>query len=216
MYGVLQLNLIRFLDFYFSFMFFIGTLRRFGQYRNIAELVLIGPQRWPRLLRLITEHRVVFLTWSTVVPALMALGLSLVQLLASRRIWPAAGGPPPDGLTVQSLLDHWPALSAVVPLALAMFGMDLYSLYRVARVDRSLMEKYFDQAEYWLRSHTAHVVRVVTFGFVDPRRMVNEEVRKALSTVRELLNYTLWWVAIQVGLRFSCGLSLWLTWAVFH
>jgi hypothetical protein len=210
---LLDLNLIHFLDFYFAFMFFVGTVRRFSQYWNIAELVVLGPSRWPRLLRLITAHRVVFLTWSTLLPALMALGLSLVQLLASRLIWPEAGEPE-DGLTIARLLTHRLSLGAVVPLSLAMFGMDFYSLYLVARVDRRMMEKYFDQAEYWLRSHTAHVVRVVTFGYYDPRKMVDEEVRKALETVRELLNFTLWWVALQVGLRFACGLSLWLTWAL--
>jgi hypothetical protein len=213
MSGILHLNLIHFLDFYFAFMFFIGTVRRFGQYWNIMELVILGPTRWSRLLQLITEHRVIFLTWSTLIPALMALGLSLLQLLASRAIWPEAGRPP-EGLTIERLLEHPWALVVVVPLSLAMFGMDLYSLYLVASVDRRLMEKYFDQAEYWLRSHTAYVVRFVTIGYVDPRKMVDEEVRKALETVRELLNFTLWWVAIQVGLRFSCGLSLWLTWAL--
>jgi hypothetical protein len=210
-----DLNLMHFLDFYFALMFCVGTLRRLGQYWKVGELVVIGPKRWPHLLELITQHRVVFLTWSTLAPALMALGLSLLQLLASRGIWPEAGEPP-DGLTVQRLLAHWPALLIVIPLSLAMFGMDLYGLCVVGKVDRPLMEKYFDQAEYWLRSHTAHVVRVVTFGYVDPRKMVNEEVQKALATVRELLHFTLWWVTIQVSLRFACGLALWLTWALSH
>ena len=37
----------------------------------------------------------------------------------------------------------------------AMLGFDLYSLYLVGRIDRPQLEKYFDQAEYWLRSRTA-------------------------------------------------------------
>ncbi len=213
MNDLLHLNLMNFLDFYFAFMFFVGTVRRAGQYWSVFELVVRGPTRWPRLLKLITAHRVVFLTWSTLLPALMALGLSLLQLLCSRAIWPDAGRPP-YGLNVERLLEHPWSLLAVVPLALAMFGMDLYGLYSVGQVERGLMEKYFDQAEYWLRSHTAHVVRFVTIGYVDPRKVVDEEVRKALEMVRALLTYTLWWVSIQVGLRFACGLSLWLTWAL--
>src|SRR5262249_18055751 len=121
MTGFLHLNLIHFLDFYFAFMFFVGTVRRCGQYYNIAELVWLGPRRWPRLLQLIPEHRVVFFPWSPLAPALMALGLSLVQLIASRLIWPEAGEPP-QGLTIESLLAQWPALFAVLPLSLAMFG----------------------------------------------------------------------------------------------
>jgi hypothetical protein len=215
MTGLLHLNLINFLDFYFSLMFFVGTYRRFQQYRNIGKLVFAGPTRWPRLLKLIHEHRMIFLTWGTVLPALLALLLMLAQLIASRWVWPEAGQPP-DGLTVERLGHLWLALPVVVPLGLEMVAFDICTLLLVSVVDREMIEKYFDQAEYWLCSGTAHVVRVVTFGFVNPRRMVNEEVRKALIEVGAMLNNTLWWMNLQVGLRFAFGLSLWLTWAVAH
>jgi hypothetical protein len=215
MSGLLHLNLIHFLDFYFSLLFFIGLYRRVRQYQSIGKLALEGPTRWPRLLGLIHEHRMIFLTWGTVLPAILALALMLVQLIASRFLWPEAGQPP-DGLTVERLLELWPALPVVVPLGLAMVAFDIYTLFRVGVIDRAMMEKYFDQAEYWLCSGTAHVVRVVTFGFINPRKMVAEEVRKALIAVSAMLNYTLWWMNLQVGLRFAFGLSLWLTWAVTH
>jgi hypothetical protein len=153
------------------------------------------------------------LTWSTILPALLALLLSLVQMLASRLVWPDAGRPP-HGLTVWNLAEHWPAMLAVVPLGLGMLAIDLYGVLRVGAIDRALMEKYFDQAEYWLKSRTAHVVRVFTLGFVNPRRMVAVEVRKALLAASRLINTTLWWVIVQVGLRIAFGLSLWLTWAL--
>jgi hypothetical protein len=213
MNGVLNLNLINFLDFYFSLLFFVGIYRRFMQYQNIGKLALACPSRWPRLLKLIHEHRMLFLTWGTVLPAVLALVLMLVQLIASRWLWPEAGERP-DGLTVHRLGELWACLPLVVPLGLAMVAFDIYTLMRVGVVDREMIEKYFDQAEYWLSSGTAHVVRVVTFGFVNPRKMVAEEVRKALLAVSAMLNYTLWWTSLQVGLRFTFGLSLWLTWAV--
>ena len=46
--------------------------------------------------------------------------------------------------------------------------------------------------------------------------MVAVEVEKALIAVSDMLNFTLWWVSVQIGLRFCFGLSLWLTWAVTH
>jgi hypothetical protein len=213
MTGLLHLNLIHFLDFYFMLLFFVGTYRRFRQYSEIGRFVLATPRRWPKVLKLASEHRMIFLTWGTVLPALLALGLMLAQLVASRFLWPEAGRPP-EGLTVDRLLDHVPALAVVVPLGIAMVAFDIYSLFLVGNFQRAEVEKNLDQAEYWLGSHAAHVVRVATFGYVDPRRMVAEEVRKALVAVSGLLNYTLWWVTIQVGLRISFGLSLWLTWAL--
>src|SRR3954449_12775649 len=91
---LLDLNLIHFLDFYFMLMFFVGTYRRFNQYQSIGRLVVATPGRWPALLKLISEHHNIFLTWGTVLPALLALLLTLVQLFASRFIWPEAGAPP--------------------------------------------------------------------------------------------------------------------------
>ncbi len=208
MSALAHLDLIRFLDFYLMFTFLAGTVRRVGQYLSIGRLVVTGPGRWPRLLELVKEHRMVFLTWSTILPGLLALLLSAAQLLASREIWPHAA------LTAGDLAEHWWALGALVPLGLAMFAVDLYGIAVVGGFDRAEMEQYFDQAEYWLRSRTATVVRVFTLGFVNPRRMVAAEVRKALVAASELLNTTLWWVSMQVAVRLAFGLALWLTWAL--
>jgi hypothetical protein len=213
MSGFWNLNLIHFVDFYFSFLFVVNTLRRLGQYHAVARLVLTTPGRWPRLFRLIKEHSTIFLTWSTLLPGLLALSLSVVQLLASRLVWPEAGRPP-YGLTIEHLWQHWPALLAVLPLGCAMFGLDVYFLVRVGKLDRAEVEKYFDQAEYWLRSGTAHVVRIFTLGRINPRKMVAVEVQKALHELNSLLHNTFWWVTLQVGLRLVFGLSLWTTWAV--
>jgi len=210
MSGFWNLNLIHLFDFYLMLALLAGVVQRFERYQAIGRLVLSGPGRWPRLLELIKHHRMIFLTWTTVLPGLLALGLSLAQLIASRRIWPQAD------LTAGQLAAHWLAVAVVAPLGLAMVGVDVYGILVVGAIDRALMEKYFDQAEYWLRSRTAHVVRVFTFGFINPRQMVNVEVRKALLEASRMLNTTLWWVTAQVGLRVGFGLSLWLTWALAH
>jgi hypothetical protein len=210
---LLRLNLIHFLDFYFSFFFLANTFRRFGQYHAVAHLVVTSPGRWPRLLQLIKENTAIFLTWTTILPGLLALVLSVVQLLASRLLWPEAGRPP-YGLTVEVLWAHWPALMVVIPLGLVMFALDVYFIIVVSKLDREEMAKYFDQAEFWLRSRTAHVVRIFTFGYVNPRNMVAVEVRKALHELNRLLHSTFWWLTLQVGLRLAFGLSLWLTWVI--
>jgi hypothetical protein len=210
MSGFWNLNLIHFFDFYAMLAFLAGLVQRFERYQSIGRLVVAGPTRWPRLLKLVQQHRTLFLTWATVLPGLLALGLSVAQLVASRRIWPQAD------LTVGQLAAHWLAVAVVAPLGLAMAAVDVYGILVVGAFDRALLEKYFDQAEYWLRSRTAHVVRVFTFGYVNPRKMVSVEVRKALVQASGMLNTTLWWVTMQVGLRVAFGLSLWLTWALTH
>jgi hypothetical protein len=203
-----HLDLIRFFDFYLMFMFLAGTVRRIGQYLSIGRLAVAGPGRWPRLIDLVKQHRMVFLTWSTLLPALLALLLSVMQLVASQEIWPQAH------LTAGELAQHGWALAVLAPLGLGMLAVDLYGIIIVGEVDRALMEKYFDQAEFWLRSRTATVVRVFTLGYVNPRRMVAVEVQKALVEASRLLNTTLWWMAVQLGLRIGFGLALWVTWAL--
>ncbi|MBI2808966.1 MAG: hypothetical protein HYX68_28620 [Planctomycetes bacterium] len=213
MNAILSLNLIHFLDFYFALMFFAGLVRRLRQYQSVGQLVVAGPKRWPHLLKLVSEYRTIFWNLSMFLPLVIALTLLIVQVLASRFLFPEAGVEG-NALTVDRLLEYWPALFIVAPLGAAMIGFDCYTLYLVGQIDNAMLEKYFDQAEFWLRSRTAHVVRVVTFGWIHPRRMVAEEVEKALLEVGDLLNLTLWWVIVQMGLRFGFGLSLWITWAV--
>src|SRR5205807_1874601 len=108
---------------------------------------------------------------------------------------------PPHGLTIARVMEHGPFLVTVVLCGAAMLGVDLYATFSAGEVDRESMQIYFDQAEYWLRSWTAPVVHAFTLGYIHPRRMVAVEVRKALVEASQLINSTLWWVSLQVGLR---------------
>jgi hypothetical protein len=207
MTGLWDLNLIRFFDFYLALAFLASTAMRLRQYEAVIRLVRALPERWPRLLKLVKQHHSIFMTWTTVLPALLALVLYLVHSLACRLVWPHAA------LTVGALIEFRWAVAFVTLLGIAMLAVDLYATFKVGELDRSMLERYFDQAEYWLRSWVAPVVHVFTLGYISPRRMVAVEVRKALLETSRLLNTTLWWVCGQVGLRIAFGLALWLTYA---
>jgi hypothetical protein len=205
MSSVWDLDLIRLFAFYLWLVFFISTARRVRQYEAIIHLVKAVPERWPSLLRLIRQHHAVFLTWETVLPAAMALTSSIAHTVAWRVVWPH--------LTVGEVA-HFRFTAVLMLIAgLAMLSVDMYATFRVGTIDRLLVEKYFDQAEYWLRSWVAPVVNVFTLGYINPRKIVRAEVRKALTEASKLLNATLWWVSLQVGLRVAFGLTLWVTWA---
>ena len=83
------------------------------------------------------------------------------------------------------------------------------------RIDRQETIEYMDLAERWLTGWKAPVVRALTFGFIDPRQRVDEEVRKALAYPNQLLNTNLYWMALQMTCRVAFGLALWLIWALF-
>lgn len=203
-----SLNLIHLFDFYLAAMFVLGTVRRIGQYRAFAGLALSMPGRWPKLLQLVHDHRTIFLTWTTLLPTILALAVWLVQMLASRWIWHGAN------LTFGELFAHWFSLPIVLPFSLSMVSLDVYFLVVVGTIDRAMTEKYFDQAEYWLRSWTAPVVHYMTLGYISPRRMVNDEVRNSLIGASSLLNRSLYLTCLQMGLRVAVGLSLWVAWAL--
>src|SRR5262249_2576496 len=164
-----DLNLIHLFDFYLATTFLLSTASRIRQYSAILALVRSFPSRWPRLMELVKQHRSVFLTWQTIAPAALALALLVIQTLASRLLWPEAGRPP-TGLTVDRLFQHPLALPFVGLFGLAMLAVDVYFIVVVGEVDRGQTEKYFDQAEFWLKSWAAPVVRTVTFGFINPRQ----------------------------------------------
>jgi hypothetical protein len=207
MTGFWNLNLIHFFDFYLAFAFLVSTFMRYRQYETIISLVRAVPERWPRLLKLVREHHAVFLTWATVLPALLALILTATHMTVSRVVWPQAQ------LTISDLSHVSWAIPIVAIAGAAMLAVDLYATFRVGKVEQELLEGYFDQAEYWLRSWVAPVVHAFTLGYVSPRRMVRAEVQKALIEASRLLNSTLWWVSLQVSLRIAFGLAIWLTYA---
>jgi hypothetical protein len=209
MNGLRNLNLIHFLDFYLAATFLTSVFLRVRQYHAVLGIVGAVPGRWPRLFKLVRGQHTVFLTWSTALPALLALALLALQLLTSRVLWPALMHHQAR-ITLATLIARSPLWPVVGLLGLAMLGLDGYLTFAVEDLDRPQLEKYFDQAEYWLRSWAAPVVRVFTFGYVDPRRIVATEVRSALVQASRMLNTTLWWVAAQVGVRAAFALALWI------
>jgi hypothetical protein len=190
-------------------MFLVSTLLRFRQYSAMLALVRGLPQRWPNLLRLLRQHSSIFLTWATLEPVVIVATLLLTNTLACQLVWPRA-----DEFRVADLLDVWPLVPIVLANGLGMVAFDLWSTFRVGKIDQHKMEGYFDQAEHWLCSWQAPVVRVLSLGFINPRKMVAVEVRNALQSASELLNATLWWMTIQTTLRIAFGLTLWGSYAL--
>jgi hypothetical protein len=206
---LLELRLIRFFGFYLALMFLLSTMVRLRQYGTILGLVRSMPQRWPNLLSLVKRHANIFVTWGSVLPLALLLLLFVLNYLASKWLWPQA-----DDFTMAELMPLYPLWPVVFFFGVAMTAFDTWGLVSVTAVDRAEMEKYFDQAEYWLRSWTAPVVHFFTLGRINPRQMVAVEVRSALVSSSRILNSTLWWVVIQAGLRVAFGLSLWLSYAL--
>ena len=204
----LRMNLIDLFTFYLTAVFILSTLRRLRQYRDVVSLSATMPNRWPKVLKQIKQHWVMFMTWSVFRPAIAALTLIAVQIICSRLIWPQAQ------LTLQDLLNEWWMLPVTGVAGAVMLAVDLYFIVRVGAIDRKETEQYLDEAEHWLTSWKAPVIRVFTLGFINPRKMVDTEVRKALEEGKGLLRRNLWWMTLQAALRTLFGLTLWIAWAV--
>src|SRR5947209_9236579 len=88
--GVLDLNLIHLFTFYLAAVFTVSTARRLRQYHDVAQLALAAPNRWPRVLQQLRGHWIMFLTWATLRPAAVAMGLLVIQMVCSPLICPTA------------------------------------------------------------------------------------------------------------------------------
>jgi hypothetical protein len=204
-----RLNLIHLFTFYLAAIFVLSTLRRVRQYHDIAQLVLAAPGRWPRVVKQLKSHWLMFLTWTTLRPAGVAIGLLGLQMVCSRLIWPQAS------LSLEMLLVEWWVVPIVVLPGIGMLAVDLYFVLRVGELDRHDTEIYLDEAEHWLTSWKAPLIRSLTLGYINPRSIVADEVKKAVEEGRGLLRSTLWWISAQAGLRIAFGLALWTAWALF-
>ena len=203
-----QLNLIHLFTFYLAATFLISTFRRVRQYHDVAQMAVNFPNRWPKVLKQIKQHKMIFFTWATFRPLLLAIGLMLVQFVCSRLIWPQAKITPAD------LLGEWWMLPFIGLIGFGMVAVDAYGLIYVGQLDRKENEKYLDEAEHWMSSWKAPFISTITFGLLNPRRIVDTEVKKALVEGNDFLKQSLWWVSMQIGLRVIFGLTLWISWAL--
>jgi hypothetical protein len=200
-------NLIRVFDFYLALMFVISLVRRWEVYWDAVRVIVAVRGRWPRLMARLAEHGSLLLNWEFFRPAVLALGLMLIQMVCSRAIWPHAN------LTGPELEEAWGWYAAVVAAVVPMLAVDLYFVICVGRFDHSETVKYLDQAETWL-GWRGPLVRIATLGMVDPTKMVDAEVRKSMAELGATARSSLWWVSAQIGCRVLFGLTLWAAWAV--
>jgi len=204
-----ELRPIRFFSLYLALMFLCSTWLRFTQYRAVLALAVGFKNRWPNLTKLVLTHRHIFLSWGIVGPLVVLLVLLVANTVASQLIWPRA-----DRFTLGELIAIWPALIVVLVTGAAMAAFDTWGVLAVSQLDRAETEKYFDQAEKWLTGWRAPAVRVLSLGYVNPRTIVDREVRASLESAASWLTSTFRWVSVQAGLRIAFGLALWGSWAL--
>lgn len=201
-------NLISLFDFYLASAALISVFRRFPVYADAVRVMFGMGGRWSRVSERLRANHGVLVTATVMRATGLALGLIAVQFLCSRVIWPQANLPLGEVLS-----GSW-ATYTIAAVALPMLMVDAYFLIVIGRFDRTSTEKYLDLAEHWLKSWKAPIIRTITFGKVDPHQMVEDEVRKGLSQMSQVVSWAMRWVAIQAGCRVTFGLVIWTIWAI--
>ncbi len=204
------INLIRLFDFYLAVMLLLSFARRYTVYWDTIRVLLAVRGRWPKLLDRMKQHHGVLVTAEVIRPLAVAIALTLVQMICSRLIWPTAT------LAGSEVLGYWWKCTILVVAIAPMVAVDVYFLIRVGRFNRSETEMYLDKAEHWLGSWKTPAIRAMTLGYVNPHRIVDQEVKKSLAYLGQTVSWTAWWVSVQVSCRVACGLTIWLLWALFR
>ncbi|MFL5328064.1 MAG: hypothetical protein ACJ8C4_04060 [Gemmataceae bacterium] len=199
------MNLLSLFGFYLAAMCIISIVRRLDLYRAMAHLGLVLLRKYQKLFGRIQEQRAVLFTGSIILPAAMTGVLWAAQTVLTRLIFPHAN------VTFSQLATRWWALAAVLLPSVAVIAIDAYFLIRVGQIDTAATEKYFQQAEGWIGTWKSKLVRAATFGKIDPHRMVDDEVKKALVAGNKLIHSALWWTVVQTAARLLLGLGLWMS-----
>jgi hypothetical protein len=202
------LNLLTVFNYYLIIGFIASTAINFRRYRAILGILYCFPSRWPKLLQLVNKHRSIFFGWPTLLAIGLAFLLMLSNSLAIRLIWTQAG------VTLEQLGGHWLPLAAVLVAGGLMLFFDCQALWSVGHFDRGALEVNLDKAESWLKSWAAPALRMVTFGFINPRKIVGVEVQRALADANWVVIGGMWRLSLRTGTQFAVGLILWLTWAL--
>lgn len=201
------LNLLDVFNYYLILAFLVSTGIHIRTYQAILGFVFACPSRWPKLLELVKKHRTIFLGWPMLLAVGLAFALMLSNSLAIRFVWV------PAKVTFEDLRGLWLPLAAVILSGGLMFILDWKAIFSVGHFDRSALERDLDKAESWLKSWLAPALRMVTFGFVNPRKIVGAEVQRLLVEANWIMIGGMWRSSLRIGAQIAFGLSLWLTWA---
>ncbi len=202
------LNLLDVFNYYLIIAFIASTAINIRRYRAILGFLCSFPGRWPKLLELMKKHRSIFFGWPTLLAILLAFILMLSNSLAIRLLWTQAR------VTFEQLAAHWLSIAAAVAAGGLMVFLDCKALWSVTHFDRAALEVNLDRAESWLKSWAAPVLRIATFGFINPRKIVGVEVQRALADANWVLIGGMWRLSLRTVVHFAVGLSLWLTWGL--
>jgi hypothetical protein len=135
------------------------------------------------------------------------LALMLTNSLAIHWVWSSAK------VTYEDVRERWLPMLAVILSGAVMLLLDGQAMFRVGGFDRTALEDDLDKAESWLKSWLAPAIRVATFGFVNPRKIVGAEVQRLLVDANWIVIGGMWRTSLRIGAQLVFGLSLWLTWA---
>jgi hypothetical protein len=200
------LNLIVVFNYYLILAFIVSTGIRIRSYRAIIGLVFSSPSRWPKLLNLVKKHRTIFLGWPLLLAMGLAFGLMVGNSLAIRLVWASAA------VSFEQLWGTSLPLAMVIISGGLMLFLDYRAIFSAGSFDRAALEADLDKAESWLKSWMAPALRVVTFGFVNPRKIVGAEVHRLLVDANWILIGGMWRTSLRTGMQLVFGLSLWLSW----
>jgi hypothetical protein len=201
-------NLLQVFNYYLMLGFIVSTVIRIRSYRAILGLIFAFPNRWPKLLIVVKKYRTVFLGWPTLLAIGLAFALMLSNSLAIRLVWTHAS------VTFEGLWARWLPFVAILITGGLMLLLDCKAIFRFGRFDRAALEQDLDKAESWLKSWMAPALRIVTFGFVNPRKIVGVEVEKALVDANWIMIGGMWRSSLRMGMQLAFGLVLWLCWAL--
>jgi hypothetical protein len=166
------LNLIDVFNYYLVLAFFVSTGIRIRTYRAIVGLVFASPSRWPKLLQLVKKHRTIFLGWPMLLSIGSAFALMLGNSLAIRLVWASAK------VTFEELWGRWLPLAAVILSGGLMLLLDCRAIFSVGPA-----------------------LRMVTFGFVNPRKIVGAEVQRVLVDANWIVIGGMWPTSLRIGMQ---------------
>jgi len=205
--AIATINLLEVFSYYLMAAFAVGTLLRLRNYRIIYAIVSRFSNRWPKVLALLKTHWIVLGSWQTILPLATTFTLLIGNFLASQFIWQQAQ------VTFHDLVWRWIALPSILATGGLMLYLDARAILDYGKFDRNALETALDKAEHWLDSWQAPVIRFLTFGLINPRRIVNEKVQEALDRASLIVNGALWRWSLQISLRAAFCFTLWMTWA---
>ena len=199
------MDILTWYEYYLFLVVIVSIALRYHLLRDILLLARKFPERWPKLLQMLLEHKWSLINKVTIIPVSIAIVMALLHTVCNRWLWMASE------LKISELSYHPMLCIPLIVFSGWMLFLDIQVLSRATQFKKDELEQLLDRGEFALSTPVDWTVRLFTLGLISPTRVVEHKLEEALELECDQIVTQMRGWYLRTAVRVLFGTCCWIT-----